>query len=138
MRLYFVDTWLLVALVNHLDGDHRRASRLWRELSGSSFVTHDGILSEFLTYFAEYGTFWRKRAVAIARRFLDMMSVEVVAQDRELFLAAMQLYEQRPDKEYSLADCMSMYLMQQRGITHVLTNDHHFRQAGFVVVSDAP
>jgi predicted nucleic acid-binding protein len=29
-------------------------------------------------------------------------------------------------------------VMEQRGITHVLTNDHHFRQDGFVVVSDAP
>jgi len=28
--------------------------------------------------------------------------------------------------------------MKDRGITHVLTNDHHFRQEGFTVLSDAP
>jgi predicted nucleic acid-binding protein len=31
-----------------------------------------------------------------------------------------------------------MTLMRERGITHVLTNDHHFRQEGFTVLSDAP
>ena len=55
----------------------------------------------------------------------------------ELFIRGLYLYEQRPDKEYSLVDCMSMTLMRERGITHVLTNDHHLRQEGFVVVSDA-
>jgi predicted nucleic acid-binding protein len=29
-----------------------------------------------------------------------------------------------------------MVVMEQRGIRHVLTNDHHFAQAGFVVVSE--
>ena len=55
---------------------------------------------------------------------------------RELFERALSLYERRPDKEYSLVDCMSMTLMRERGITHVLTNDHHFRQEGFTVVSE--
>ncbi|HUP59095.1 MAG TPA: hypothetical protein VNA69_01610 [Thermoanaerobaculia bacterium] len=33
---------------------------------------------------------------------------------------------------------MSMVVMQERKIQHVLTNDHHFRQEGFNVLSDAP
>ena len=51
-------------------------------------------------------------------------------------MRALDLYSQRPDKEYSLVDCMSMVLMRERGITHVLTNDHHFRQEGFTVVNE--
>jgi predicted nucleic acid-binding protein len=31
---------------------------------------------------------------------------------------------------------MSMEVMERRGITHVLTNDHHFRQEGFTVVNE--
>jgi predicted nucleic acid-binding protein len=50
---------------------------------------------------------------------------------------ALYLYSLRVDKAYSLVDCMSMVVMQDRGITHVLTNDHHFRQEGFTVLSDA-
>jgi uncharacterized protein len=40
------------------------------------------------------------------------------------------------DKAYSLVDCMSMSLMRERGITHILTNDHHFRQEGFTLVNE--
>ena len=41
-------------------------------------------------------------------------------------------WESRPDKEWSLVDCASFVVMQQRGLTEVLTTDHHFEQAGFV------
>jgi predicted nucleic acid-binding protein len=59
----------------------------------------------------------------------------VLELDRPLFIAALDLYEQRRDKEYSLVDCASMVIMRQRGITHVLTNDHHFTQAGFTILN---
>ena len=52
------------------------------------------------------------------------------------FQSRLRLSSERPDKEYSLVDCMSMTLMRERGITHVLTNDHHFRQEGFTVVNE--
>ncbi len=38
----------------------------------------------------------------------------------------------RQDKEWSLVDCASFVVMQQRGIFEALTSDHHFEQAGFV------
>ncbi|MFI5386712.1 MAG: nucleic acid-binding protein, partial [Fimbriimonadales bacterium] len=40
-------------------------------------------------------------------------------------------YKARPDKEYSLADCISMEAMRQEGITEILTHDNHFTQEGF-------
>ena len=59
-------------------------------------------------------------------------SVEIVPIDRSLEAAAWQLWKSRPDKEWSLVDCSSFIVMQQRGLTEVLTTDHHFEQAGFV------
>ena len=41
------------------------------------------------------------------------------------------LYNARPDKGYSLADCISMQIMRREGLTDVLTNDRHFEQEGF-------
>ena len=38
------------------------------------------------------------------------------------------------DKGYSLQDCVSMNVMESEGINHVLTNDRHFEQEGFVVL----
>ena len=58
-------------------------------------------------------------------------TVLVVPQGRESFLAGLELYRARPDKGYSLVDCISMYTMRQEGITEALTNDRHFEQEGF-------
>jgi uncharacterized protein len=44
------------------------------------------------------------------------------------------LYKDRPDKEYSLTDCISMQVMRREGLTEVLTNDHHFTQEGFRIL----
>jgi predicted nucleic acid-binding protein len=38
----------------------------------------------------------------------------------------------RQDKSWSLVDCSSFVVMQQRGIVEALTTDEHFEQAGFV------
>ncbi|HEY0159385.1 MAG TPA: nucleic acid-binding protein [Thermoanaerobaculia bacterium] len=96
-------------------------------------MTHDAVLTEVLTYFSGAGAHARTLAATMVRDALHDMLVVTV--DRPLFLAGLERYEQRPDKEYSLVDCMSMIVMEQRGIRHVLTNDHHFSQAGFVVVN---
>jgi len=37
----------------------------------------------------------------------------------------------RPDKGYSLVDCISMQTMRREGITDALTHDRHFEQEGF-------
>jgi predicted nucleic acid-binding protein len=136
MRQYFVDTWYLVALFDSSDAHHAAAKRISRTLRDQWCVTHDGVLSEMLTAFADEGPRVRARAVELVNHIL--LRWEVTPADRMLFRRGLFLYAGRPDKEYSLVDCMSMQLMRDRGITHVLTNDHHFRQEGFQVVNDAP
>jgi len=44
------------------------------------------------------------------------------------------LYISRPDKDWSLTDCISFVVMKERGLTGALTADHHFEQAGFVAL----
>jgi len=45
-----------------------------------------------------------------------------------------RLYAQRPDKEWSLTDCISFVVMRRHDITEALTGDHHFEQAGFIAL----
>jgi predicted nucleic acid-binding protein len=52
-------------------------------------------------------------------------------QTRESFQAGFDLYAARPDKGYSLTDCISMQTMRREGLTEVLANDRHFEQEGF-------
>ena len=133
MQTYFVDTWFLIALHDRFDGHHQHATRLGSSLSRAMLFTHDAVLTEMLAHFADDGPHARTRAAGIARDLL--VAIDVIAADRRLFLRALDRYAARPDKEYSLVDCMSMIVMEERGVRHVLTNDHHFAQAGFVVVS---
>lgn len=134
MRTFFADTWFFIALLDRRDPHHQRASRLALEVvPRGRVVTHDAVLTEVLTYFAAEGASMRQRAVEGVRS--AVLQFEVIPGDRPLFIAGLDLYARRPDKEYSLVDCMSMVVMQERGIQHVLTNDHHFSQAGFVVVN---
>jgi hypothetical protein len=53
---------------------------------------------------------------------------------QELFDRGVALYESRPDKEWSLTDCISFVVMADHGITEALTGDRHFEQAGFVAL----
>ena len=55
----------------------------------------------------------------------------MVAQSHESFLAGLALYERRPDKQYSLVDCISMNVMRQKQVQEILTHDRHFSQEGF-------
>lgn len=135
MRGYFIDTWYLIALADPSDSHHRQAKLIDFTISSIPLFTHDAVLTEFLTYFSAGGRNSRSQAVAFVRDILQRSDYRV-ERGSDLFAAALSLYSRRPDKEYSLVDCMSMILMRERGITHVLTNDHHFRQEGFTVVNE--
>ena len=40
----------------------------------------------------------------------------------------------RLDKEWSITDCASFLVMQERGITEALTSDRHFEQTGYIAL----
>ena len=56
---------------------------------------------------------------------------EIVPADNHWFRLGLDLYRRRPDREWSLTDCISFEIMRTRGLTEALTTDHHFTQAGF-------
>jgi len=45
-------------------------------------------------------------------------------------VSAIELYRERPDKNWSLTDCLSFVVMERRRVTEALTTGHHFEQAG--------
>jgi predicted nucleic acid-binding protein len=138
IRTCFADTWFFVAQLDRADGHHLAVRRIdaWLQRTGTRLLTHDAVFSEVLAHLSDEGARARSAASRAVRRAIELH--DVLPADRPLVLRALDLYERRPDKQYSLVDCMSMTLMRERGITHVLTHDHHFAQEGFTVVSDAP
>ena len=131
MRPLFADTFYWLALADFTDSAHWRALTLTSERSGLPLLTTDEVLAEYLTFFATAPQAMRRKALTNARRILEDPGVRVVPQSRESFLSGMALYAARPDKGYSLVDCISMQTMRKEGLTEVLTNDRHFEQEGF-------
>jgi predicted nucleic acid-binding protein len=87
-----------------------------------------------LAAFCEAGPILRGRAGTLVRNLHNKTTVTVRPQTRDTFLAGLTLYESRPDKDYSLTDCISMEAMRQEAITEILTHDAHFTQEGFTVL----
>ncbi|MCP4645192.1 MAG: type II toxin-antitoxin system VapC family toxin [bacterium] len=72
---------------------------------------------------------------ALFLRFHKMLREDpgtcIVPASSESISSGLALYADRPDKAWSLTDCISMAVMRKRNLTEVLTADHHFEQAGF-------
>ena len=103
-------------------------------LTETKLITTEEVLVELLNFFSEYGEKARHGAVAHAEGILAGTNVEVVPQSHESFMAGLTLYKARPDKGYSLTDCISMNVMREHAVKEVLTHDEHFRQEGFTVL----
>jgi predicted nucleic acid-binding protein len=67
----------------------------------------------------------------LVRAVIADPEVETVPQTPELFRNALGLYQNRPDKSWSLTDCASFLIMDQRQIAEALTHDRHFEQRGY-------
>lgn len=131
MRAVFVETHYLVVSINPLDQWHQQALQLENQLIGVRLVITEEVLVETLNYFCSLGRQSRLKVAQVVHRLFERADVEILPQTEESFLKGMKLYEERPDKGYSLTDCISMNVMRERGLTDVLTNDPHFRQEGY-------
>ena len=134
MRRLFVDTFYLIALSNPRDQWHQRVVAFSQSLTDYRLYTVEEVLAEFLTFCSTSGVHIRTEAVRTVRNALNDPQWTVFPQSHTSFLDALTLYESRPDKEYSLTDCVSMQTMRREGITEVLSNDHPFTQEGFRIM----
>ena len=130
MKSVFADAFYWVALTNPDDTRYRDAVAFDKVLTTTTIVTTDEVLAEFVTFFSADPR-QRGRAAATVRRLLVHPAMRVIPQSRESFLSGVDLYEARPDKGFSLTDCISMQTMRREGLLEVLTNDRHFEQEGF-------
>ncbi|HZS55829.1 MAG TPA: PIN domain-containing protein [Bryobacteraceae bacterium] len=134
MRRVFADTFYWIALTNSADAYFHNTLPFDHLFSGQGTVyTTEEVLAELLTFFAA-DSWLRNRAVQTVREIVADDAVQIIAQSHESFVSGFDLYAARPDKGYSLTDCISMEAMRREGLTEVLTNDRHFAQEGFRVL----
>jgi len=124
----FMDTFGLIAWINARDAVHQRVKSYLDSYSGN-IVTTEWVLLEFADALSPSST--RAFAIEAIKRIRRLPMFVVVGFDPVVYQAGFDLYEARSDKDWSLTDCISFAVMTQRGLSEVLTADHHFEQAGF-------
>ena len=132
MTDWFADTSYFIALLNAGDVSHARAVSLTGELSRRRLVTTTWVLTETADALAAPAN--RRLFRAILDRLRANPRASIVPASEELFAKGVELYEGRPDKAWSLTDCISFAVMTGGAMTEALTADHHFEQAGFIAL----
>lgn len=134
MKLVFADTSYWIALLNPRDQLHGKAVAVSEKLALVRIVTSEMVLTELLNGFSEGGPQVRRAVAKAVDALGKSQNVMVVPQTREQFSSALMRYDQAADKAWSLTDCASFRIMEEKQIEAALTHDRHFVQAGFDVL----
>ncbi len=131
MRTVFADTYYFLALLNPKDNSHQ-ASHQFNETFEGNLLTTEWVLTEVADAMA--GIQNRNKFLQLLDFLRSRPDVELIRSNSESFDQGVGLFRERPDKEWSLTDCISMSVMQSRSIREVLTGDRHFEQGGFEIL----
>lgn len=88
------------------------------------------VLVEVLNQFSRGGVL-RETASKMVAAIVRNPNVTVEPKTRDLFRRALEQFANRLDKDWSVTDCASFLIMEDRGLQEALAHDHHFEQAGF-------
>jgi uncharacterized protein len=131
MTTAFADTFYFLALLDSQEERHAQAAEVSRDLQ-FRFVTTEWVLAEFADAYCDPQD--RADFVALYRSLVNHPRFKIIPADTRLFQRGVDFFEQRPDKAWSLTDCLSFVVMRDEGIRQALTGDHHFEQAGFTAL----
>jgi uncharacterized protein len=130
----FADTAYFIGLLNPLDVAHDLAVEYSNLVD--RIVTTEWVLLELADGLSD--SLNRVHFGTIREGLLARPLVEVIPLGMDLHQRAINLYISRPDKEWSLTDCVSFIVMTDRKLLEALTTDHHFMQAGFKALLKVP
>jgi predicted nucleic acid-binding protein len=128
MKPVFADTSYYVALLGSRDAWHARAVEFSANLLSRIFVT-EYILVETASMFCRGSD--RALYLTLVRDLETDPLTRIIPASQALFRQGLDLFAARPDKDWSLVDCISFVVMKQHRLIDVLTTDDHFKQAGF-------
>ena len=129
MSPIFVDTSALIALGNTRDQFHQQAQEIFKELvlAKNRFITTNAIIFELTNAFSSV------QYKSIAIKLIDMINNSkgwsIITIEDDLMTKGVNRFRKMLDK-----DCISMIISEEIGINRIFSNDHHFEQAGFVIL----
>lgn len=128
--MIFVDTSFFIAISQPRDLFHSRALQ-YAQLR-EPLLTTEYVLCEVMNALCRIPD--RNKAIAMARTMTGGHDFTFVQASQDWLREGLLLFEQRPDKEWSMTDCISMRVIHKYQVQDVLTSDHHFEQAGFQIL----
>ena len=128
MKPVFADTSYYLALLSDEDVYHDAALAWSENLLGRTVVTEYVLLE--LGNALSRSKIRHRYAPFVEHLFLNP-EAEVVSASTDLFRQGLRLFTARPDKTWSMVDCISFAVMKKRRLIDALTADRHFEQAGF-------
>lgn len=130
MKPVFVDSGAWIALTLPTDTLHPIAFHYF----GLALEEKWPLVTTSACLFETYDALSEPRIRYLAREFREYIarlpSLEIVYPDRIALQRALDFFLARPDKAWSLTDCLSFALIQERGISDAMAFDKHFWQAG--------
>jgi uncharacterized protein len=127
----FLDTSYVIALAVPRDEHHPQALNIRAHIQSqnTSLITTLAVALEIGN--ALSGQKYRIAASGLLEALSNDKMIEIVPVGEGLYRDGLRLYKDRIDKDWSLTDCISFLVMQNRRMTDALTTDRHFEQAGF-------
>ena len=113
----FADTSFFVALLNPRDALAASAREAARKYP-APVVTTEFVLIEVANFFSRPTS--RDGYAEFVSKLKTDPQTKIVPASSAYFKRGLSLFTKRPDKEWSLTDCISFVLMEQRGIKQAL------------------
>jgi predicted nucleic acid-binding protein len=127
----FIDSSGFYAALDGRDAGHAKAAaEITRTVkAGGRLIFTDYIITESLNLAVA------RRGHHVAGRMLDFLEQSRawsrISVDAVYFDQAVAYFRKHADKDFSFTDCTSFVVMKSLRLTRALSDDHHFRQAGF-------
>lgn len=129
----FIDTSGWVALANRAEARHREATQFYARLHSEQTLTYtsDYVLDELITLLFRRVAYDHGIAFVEALLSANDTQLRIETVNAARFDAAWRLRRRYQDKlRISFTDLTSMVIMNEIGITNVLTADEHFTHVG--------
>jgi predicted nucleic acid-binding protein len=112
------------------DRHHKRAIALAFALQkqNARIITTHAVMCEIGNHFAKAPL--KRHGLRAIDAYRRDPSVTIRPISNTLYDRGLSPYQERPDQDWSLTDCISFIVMQDEGLTDALTHDKHFEQNG--------
>ena len=131
MSEVFADTGYWLATIGTQDQHRESAFRAIGLLGSVHIVTTEMVLTEVFAAICRRGRDSRRLAIDLLNDIRRDPNVTVIPQTSEQFERAVEYFGSRLDQRFSLTDCASFQVMEDRGIHQALAHDADFLAAGF-------